>query len=180
MWVHSEQEAACPICHNSFTDTNVFSIEELLADYPIWIKYCGHIVGKLYLKQWMDVSKIDGVKHPYRTCPLCHVQIEGGPVPAIPAILHDHRKKDIKARMNRRKLEEMRGSELEIEECFDAISACMSEEIAAENLLAQISRKAEQKDRKVEVHKSYLRGSLERLRMERWAWGFRGIFCGKR
>lgn len=169
-----DQEVSCPICHNSFTDAQTFSIEELLADYPVRIKYCGHIVGKACLEQWMDTPKIDEAKYPYRSCPLCRIKIEGVPVPAVPATVRNHINTDMKASANRRKLEEMSDCEVELEECLDAISACMSEEIASEELLAELTRRVSGSDAKLYAQRGFLREKLERLVMERWTWGFRG------
>jgi hypothetical protein len=166
------QEAACPICQLSYTDTKTHSIEELLADYPIRIKYCGHIVGKSCLERWMETPKIDEAKYPYRSCPLCRIKIEGVPAPAVPVALREHIRSDMRATMNVRQLEEM--DEFEFDECLDAISACMSEEIAAEQLLAEVSRTKEPLDVELEGQKKYLEGRLEKLREEKWAWGFRG------
>lgn len=169
-----DQEAACPICHNSFTDAQTFSVEELLADYPVRIKYCGHIVGKACLEQWMVTPKIEEAKYPHRSCPLCRTKIEGVPVPEVPATIHNHVKTDMRAAFNRRKMEDLSECEVEIQECLDAISACMSEEIAAEELLADLSRRSGQGDLELNAQMGYIREVLERLRVERWTWGFRG------
>ncbi|XPS80748.1 Protein-serine/threonine phosphatase [Ascochyta lentis] len=169
---HPGPEATCPICHHSFTDIHAYSTDELLADFPVRIKYCGHIVGKSCLEQWMNTPKIDEAKYPWRSCPLCRVKIEAVPVPPVPAVIHDHVKTNLKAALNRRKLEDMSKCELEFEECLDAISACISEEIAARELMAVTSREENQLDTKVEAQRAYLQEKLEMLKIERLTWGF--------
>lgn len=157
----------CPICQNSYSAFSEFSIDELVADYPVRIKYCGHIVGKACLEQWLMTPKIDEAKYPYRTCPLCRVQVEGVKYPSVPRGLTNHVNKD------RRSLEVCRelvyGFGLDPEECLLAIVACMSEEIACTELLHEIERRGGNK-----AHEHALKKKLEDLRMEKWAWGFRG------
>ncbi|KAJ4349321.1 hypothetical protein N0V95_004690 [Ascochyta clinopodiicola] len=177
---HSGPEAMCPICHHPFTDTNACSIEELLADFPVRIKYCGHIVGKSCLEQWMDTPKIDEAKYPDRSCPLCRVNIEGVAAPAVPAKTSDHVKRDLTAILNRRKLEEMGECDLEFAECLNAISACISEEIAVGELMAVLSTEKNQLNTRLEVQKAFLQEKLEMLKMERWIWGFRDNVAWKK
>ncbi|KZM19966.1 protein serine/threonine phosphatase [Ascochyta rabiei] len=176
----SGPESTCPICHHSFTNMHAYSIEELLADFPVRIKYCGHIIGKSCLEQWMDTPKIDEAKYPNRSCPLCRVKIEGVPAPTVPTQTNNHIRKNLTAIVNRRKLEEMSECELDFEECLDAISACKSEEIAAGELMAMISRQDNQPRTKLEVQGAFLQEKLETLKMERWTWGFRNNMAWKK
>jgi hypothetical protein len=165
--VVDDNAGCCPICQNSYTSLKDFSIEELLADYPVRIKHCGHIVGKACLERWMRTPKIDEAKYPHRTCPLCRVKIEGVEPPAVPRGLLKH------YTTNRRALETVRelvyGYDMDRQDCNSAISACMSEEIACEELMSQVKRNdsGERDDR-------ILKDKLLSLRKEKWAWGFRG------
>jgi hypothetical protein len=164
----TDHEGACPICQNSYTGTD-FPIEELLADYPVRIKHCGHIVGKSCLETWMVTPKIDEAKYPFRTCPLCRTPIEGTPLPPIPKDLRKHLKRNHTAI---RTLYDIEGiADMDPEECTDALLVCMSEEIAAEELLKEAKDGGLIGDANA---KCYIGVVLENLAREKWAWGFRG------
>jgi hypothetical protein len=167
-----ENEDCCPICRNSYTDLSTNTVEELQFDYPIRIKYCGHIIGKACLEQWMSTPKIDEAKYPHRTCPLCRVKIEGVPAPRYPASLKMHVKSDRRAMDTMREL--VYGWDMEIDECMDTIAACMSEEIACEELLGVIKEAAGSTRWGYEKDEKMLRDKLEELKKEKWVWGFRG------
>jgi hypothetical protein len=145
-------------------------IKELLADFPIRIKYCGHIVGKACLERWMATPKIDEAKYPHRTCPLCRVKIEGITAPEVPLALVKHLREDWRAMETVKEL--AYGYDIELRECLDMVVACMSDEIACKELLAEIRRTA--------VGLAYARvekvlhGKMSELEKEKWAWGFRG------
>ena len=124
----TDHEGACPICQNSYTGTD-FTIEELLADYPVRIKHCGHVVGRSCLETWMVTPKIDEAKYPFRTCPLCRTAIEGTPLPPIPKDLRKHLKSNRMAIETLYNIEEM--ADMDTEDCTDALLSCMSEEIAS-------------------------------------------------
>jgi hypothetical protein len=167
-----ENEGCCPICRNSYTDLSSNTVEELQADYPIRIKYCGHIIGKACLEQWMSTPKIDEAKYPHRTCPLCRVKIEGVPAPRYPPSLKMHVKTDRRAMDTMKEL--VYTLDLETDECMDTIAACMSEEIACEELLAVIKEKEGTTRWGYEKDDHRLKERLEVLKKEKWVWGFRG------
>lgn len=172
--VIDDNAGCCPICQNSYTDTASFPIEDLLADYPVRIKHCGHVVGKACLEQWMITPKIEAAKYPHRTCPLCRTKIEGVKAPTMPDALKQHVKFDRRAMETVREL--VYGWDLELEECFEAIVACMSEEIACEEVLAEMARhKSGENDSKSdEGKKEVLDNKLNELKQNKRAWGFRG------
>jgi hypothetical protein len=164
----TDHEGACPICQNSYTGAD-FAIEDLLADYPVRIKHCGHIVGRSCLERWMVTPKIDEAKYPFRTCPLCRIAIEGTPLPPIPKDLRKHLKSNRMAIETLYNIEEM--AEMDAEDCTDALLACMSEEIAAEELLKEAESGSLVGDDDI---KCYIGVVMENLAREKWAWGFRG------
>jgi hypothetical protein len=147
------------------TTSEAFQIEDLLADFPVRIKQCGHIVGKACLERWMITPKIDEAKYPYRTCPLCRTKIEGVKTPKVPQTLLKH------LRADRRALETVHelvyGYDIELNECLDLVVACMSEDIACKELLAEVVGGYDREEK-------YLSDKLAELRKETWAWGFRG------
>jgi hypothetical protein len=187
-----ENSGCCPVCQNSYIalyigqdnqdagDQNdpknlqdpstlpepAFRIEDLLADYPVRIKYCGHIIGKRCLETWMKTPKIDEAKFPHRTCPFCRAKLEGVKPPGIPCALTPQYQGNIRALGTLREL--MWGYDLEAPQCLDTILACMSEEIACEELATIASEKALRRE------SDFLKEKLERLNKEKWAWGFRG------
>jgi hypothetical protein len=185
--VIDDNAGCCPICQNSYTALSAFGegveltpesgtdakppevafrIEDLLADFPVRIKHCGHIVGKACLEQWMATPKIEEAKYPHRTCPLCRIKIEGIKSPEMPQALLNQLKTDRGALETVREL--VYGYGMELRECLDTMVACMSEEIACRELLAKIGGKDKDREEKV------LRDRLHELRKEKWAWGFRG------
>ncbi|KAL1799233.1 hypothetical protein ACET3X_003270 [Alternaria dauci] len=162
-----DNDGCCPICQNSYTSHADRPIEELLADYPVRIKYCGHIVGKACLEQWMRTPKIEEAKYPFRTCPHCRTKIEGVKSPPVPEGLLTYLKTDRRAMETVREL--TYGYDMDLEECLGAISACMSEEISCIQLLSEVKwTENEKKDKRV------LEDKLASLSKEKWAWGFRG------
>lgn len=171
--VLDDNAGCCPICQHSYTSFKDSSVAQLLGDYPVRIKQCGHIIGKSCLEQWMRTPKIDEAKYPHRTCPCCRVQIEGMKSPSVPRGLLDHLKTDRRATDTVREL--LCGYDMDLEECLSAISACMSEEIACEELLAEFGR-----DSSGEQDDQILKDKLANLEKERRAWGFRGNGIWKR
>jgi hypothetical protein len=167
----TDYEGACPICQNSYTSPD-FPVEDLLADYPVRIKYCGHIVGKSCLEEWMITPKIDEAKYPFRTCPMCRIAIEGSPLPPVPTDLRKHLKS---SRMAIETLYDIEGmAEMDAEDCMDAILACMSEEIAAEELLKEGESGSLIGEDGLDGLRCYIGLVMENLGKEKWAWGFRG------
>ncbi|RYO68268.1 hypothetical protein AA0116_g771 [Alternaria tenuissima] len=162
-----DNAGCCPICQTSYTSLVDRPIEELLADYPVRIKHCGHIVGKACLEQWMRTPKIEEAKYPYRTCPHCRIKIEGVKSPPVPEGLLDHLKTNRRAIETGREL--MYGYDMDPEERLSAVTACMSEEISCIQLLSKIEWTEDQRE-----DKCILEDKLVGLRNERWAWGFRG------
>jgi hypothetical protein len=170
--VIDDNEGCCPICQNSYTDLSTNTLQELQADFPVRIKYCGHIIGKACLEQWMSTPKIDEAKYPHRTCPLCRVKIEGVPPPRFPASLKGHIKTDRRASETTKEL--MYGWDMEMDECMDTIAACMSEEIACQELLEVVKKMARKTRWGYEKDEKMLVEKLEGLKQEKRAWGFRG------
>ncbi|KAI4658290.1 uncharacterized protein J4E79_007272 [Alternaria viburni] len=164
--VVDDNAGCCPICQLSYTSFQDSSILQLLGDYPVRIKQCGHIIGKSCLEQWMRTPKIDEAKYPHRTCPCCRVKIEGVKSPSVPRGLLDHLKTDRRAMETVREL--LYGYDMDLEECLSAISACMSEEIACEELMAELGRNGGEQDDQI------LKDKLANLEKEKRAWGFRG------
>lgn len=165
--VTDDNAMCCPICQHSYSDLSEFSVGELLDDYPVRIKHCGHVVGKACLEQWMETPKIDEAKYPYRTCPLCRVKVEGVKDPETPRGLKEHLKKDRRAM--EALFELVFGFGMDREDSVNAILACMSEEIACSELLAEVELNGGD-DEQVLV----LTDKLEELRQEKRVWGFRG------
>ncbi|KAI4677112.1 uncharacterized protein J4E88_006919 [Alternaria novae-zelandiae] len=170
--VVDDNAGCCPICQLSYTSFQDSSILQLLGDYPVRIKQCGHIIGKSCLEQWMRTPKIDEAKYPHRTCPCCRVKIEGVKSPSVPRGLHDHLKTDRRAMETVREL--LYGYDMDLEECLSAISACVSEEIACEELAAELGRNDGEQDDQI------LKDKLANLEKEKRAWGFRGNGIWKR
>jgi hypothetical protein len=162
-----DNAGCCPICQTSYTSLADRPVEELLADYPVRIKHCGHVVGKACLEQWMRTPKIEEAKYPYRTCQHCRIKIEGVKSPPVPEGLLDHLKTNRRAMETGREL--MYGYDMDPEERLSAVTACMSEEISCIQLLSKIEWTEDQsKDKRI------LEDKLAGLKNERWAWGFRG------
>jgi hypothetical protein len=167
-----DNQGCCPICRNSYTDLSTYKLEELLADFPVRIKYCGHVIGKACLEQWMSTPKIDEAKYPYRTCPLCRVKIEGVKLPSYPQSLRRHIKTDGRAMETLKEL--LYCYDMEKQECLDTIASCMSEEIACEELLKVVKDMAGETRWGYEKDEKTLEEKMEKLKEERWVWGFRG------
>jgi hypothetical protein len=125
----------------------------------------------------MSTPKIDEAKYPHRTCPLCRVKIEGVKAPEVPQALLKHLREDRRALETVREL--MYGYDIELSECLDLTVACMSEEIACKELLAELGRSKTAMGGGVNGQ-LYVReekvfsDKLAELRKEKWAWGFRG------
>ncbi|KAF2023674.1 hypothetical protein EK21DRAFT_118545 [Setomelanomma holmii] len=170
--VIDDNEGSCPVCQNSYSDLGGNTAQELLSDYPVRIKYCGHIIGKACLERWIMTPKIDVAKYPHRTCPLCRVKIEGVRAPSVSSGLNLHLKRDRRAMENLRELAD--GWDMEYEECLETIVACMSAEIAGEELLALIDRQKGKTRWGFEKDEKILRETMEGVNKEKWAWGFRG------
>lgn len=170
--VFDENEGCCPICQNSYTDTSTNPLQDLLSDFPVRIKYCGHIIGKGCLERWMATPKMNELKHPHRLCPVCRTQIEGVPSPKAPDELRKHLK------TNRRAMETLQelvyGYDMEVDECLEAILAHMSEEIAVEQITGIMANEKTKTGRMFSEEESVLKQKAEDLRKEKSVWGFRG------
>jgi hypothetical protein len=171
--VVDDNVGCCPICQNSYTAITTFSVQDLLDDYPVRIKHCGHIIGKACLERWMMTPKIDEAKYPHRTCPMCRVKIEGVENPKIPDIIKRHVHNNQKAKETARAL--LQGWYLQPEDSFEGILALMSKDIACEEFIAEIQRKQiEDNDHTLDKELKVLNTTIEGLSKEKWAWGFRG------
>ncbi|KAF1967308.1 hypothetical protein BU23DRAFT_602986 [Bimuria novae-zelandiae CBS 107.79] len=165
----SEEERGCPVCRNDYLDFASFDIADLIADYPVKIKYCGHVIGKSCLETWMDTPLADPAKYPHRTCPLCRTEIEGVDLPTQPDFLRQHVDEDRRAVF----LADRLG--LEDEECWDGLLRLMSEEIVLEELLAEVEGKLMVNGEEQEClakAKTVLKDKLKELGEEKGAWGF--------
>jgi hypothetical protein len=167
-----DNQGCCPVCQNSYTDLSTNTLPDLLADFPVRIKYCGHIIGKTCLERWMSTPKIDEAKYPHRTCPLCRVKIEGVQPPPYPQSLRTHIKTDRRATETLKEL--MYGWDVETDECLDTIAMCMSEEIACEELLGVVKGMAGKTRWGYEKDENTLEDKMKKLKEERWVWGFKG------
>lgn len=170
--VIDENEGACPVCQNSYTDLSLNTVPELLADAPVRIKYCGHIIGKACLEQWMSTPKIDQAKYPHRTCPLCRVKIEGTTPPSPPAGLRAHVKTDRRATETLKEL--VYGWDMDLTECLETITKNMSEEIACEEVLNLLNGLPEKAMQGYDSDTKLLQEKMGKLKAERRVWGFKG------
>ena len=173
----SEDERACPVCRNDYFDFSAFAIEDLMADYPVKIKYCGHVLGKSCLEMWMDTPLPDPAKYPHRTCPLCRTPIEFGgredederrgiePPESIQEHVDENR--EAVALADRLGLDE--------EDCMDAVLRLISEEIVCEELLGHVAGRmvvtGEQQEH-LEKASTLLGTKLKELEEEKEMWGF--------
>lgn len=165
--VTDDNAMCCPICQHSYFNLAEFSAKDLLDDYPVRIKHCGHVVGKACLERWMETPKIDEAKYPYRTCPLCRVKVEGVKAPEGPRGLKEHLKKDRRAM--EALFELIYGFGMDREDSVIAILSCMSDEIACTELLHEVELNGGG-----EEQVPMLTDKLEELQQEKRVWGFRG------
>ncbi|KAF1962515.1 hypothetical protein CC80DRAFT_462673 [Byssothecium circinans] len=168
-----EEDQACGICQHAYLDLHSFPVEDLIADYPVRIKYCGHIFGKQCLETWMDTPLIDAAKYPFHTCPVCRVKIEGRATPQIPRELIKHVSKGaaIKAMIKES------DDELDEVECRHGILRCVSEDVA----LKELSREVEGlrlagklKRERLRQCTEALEGRMKEIGEEKRVWGFVG------
>ncbi|KAH7079614.1 phosphatase 2C-like domain-containing protein [Paraphoma chrysanthemicola] len=164
--VVDDNQGCCPVCQNSYTDLSANTTQDLLADFPVRIKHCGHTIGKACLEQWMITPKIAAAKYPHRTCPMCRVKIEGVRSPPPPPALRRH------IQMNRRGNETLREMlynwDMEVEDCLETIVACMSVEIACEEVLALIEELKGKSTSTHEKDEKILRDKMEEINKEKW------------
>lgn len=169
--VVDDNEGCCPICQLSYTDLSSRELEELIQDYPVTIKYCGHTLGKACLERWLRTPKIDEARYPRRTCPICRVNIESVKLPRSP--LYEHMKHNRRLQETMRELVYEWG--MEVDECLDQILATINKEIAVEELRPFIMEKTEHSTDAMDV---LLRSELDActvwLNQFRDMWGFRG------
>ncbi|KAF2865793.1 hypothetical protein BDV95DRAFT_612366 [Massariosphaeria phaeospora] len=132
-----DEDRSCPICQNSHLDFSSFTLEDLIADYPVQIKFCGHIIGKSCLELWIDTPLTDPARYPHRTCPICRVQITGRDLAPPSRELQNH------VRFNASCHELKKAVWMKNSECWLAIKRMMSEETALEALRKEL---LEQKD----------------------------------
>ena len=115
----------------------------------------------------MVTPKIDEAKYPYRTCPLCRVDIEGIETPEALEVLRTHLLSQRRGGECLRRLVYDYG--VQVEESVEAVAACISEEIACKELLAEVRRQGGN-----EMQERALKARLEQLNKEKWMWGFKG------
>lgn len=170
-----EDDRACPICRNDYLDFSTYVIEDLISDYPVKIKFCGHVIGKACLEMWMDTPLADPAKYPHRTCPLCRKQIEFEEERRyidVPECVQDHTDTNSTAIALAGKLR------AEEEECWDAILRLMSEEIVAEELLRELDRKmkvARGEYERLFKARAVLAERLKDLGDEKLMWGYNKV-----
>jgi hypothetical protein len=166
----SDDSGACPVCRNGYLDFASFRIEDLIADYPVKIKYCGHIMGRGCLETWMKTPLADPAKYPHHTCPLCRNTIEGVELPTVPKPIQQHVEENQEAISLAGRLG------LEDEECWDATLGLISQEIVLEELAAEVQRKmlieGEEKEC-LRTLQMVLSSKLGELEEEKTMWGFR-------
>ena len=167
-----EDDHACPICRNDYLDFTAFDIEDLISDYPVKIKFCGHVIGKDCLETWMSTPLADPAKYPYRACPLCRTQIEfeeDRRYMDVPECVQEHTDVNGTAIYLAGKLK------ADEEDCWSAILRLMSEEIVAEELLHELNRKMKSvdgEDERLVKARTVLEEKLKDLGDEKLMWGF--------
>ncbi|KAF2800377.1 hypothetical protein K505DRAFT_331727 [Melanomma pulvis-pyrius CBS 109.77] len=124
----SKEEQVCPICRESYLDFSTNKVEDLIADYPVRIKFCGHVIGKACLEEWMDTPLKDPARYPYKTCPMCRTQISGMDPPDLP----EHFMHRLEHSRFVKRVRETTG--LQVKECMDGVKRLMNEEVAAMEL----------------------------------------------
>ena len=130
-----ESERTCPICRESYLDFNNNLASDLLVDYPVRIKYCGHVLGKSCLEMWMSTPNKDLAKYPHKTCPFCRTQIEDREDEP------DLSQEIISRIENSRFVKQiMQAMEMEVMDVVDAIKRCMGEEIAIKELQSELAK----------------------------------------
>lgn len=168
-----EAEKECPICRESylpFTDNSTSTINDLLADYPVQIKYCGHVVGKCCLEMWWDTPNKDPAKFPFKTCPLCRTKIsdrEGEEPGFSKEMMH-------RIRHSRFVRQVMESTGIEEEDVVVGVKMGMSEEIAVLELVEEVERVKRMGSvggEAVREAKMMLEGRLMEVRKEREVWG---------
>lgn len=169
----SENPLECPICRNDALDLDSFPVDEIINDYPVKIKHCGHIIGKECLEQWMRTPLINEAINPYHTCPACRVRLEFGddeedPVD-VPEWIQEHTYYHRNPHHLQHKLR------LDEEECHKAILDLLSDEIATEEMLGEINRRVQagigDKSRLTKAKVSMER-RMAMLQIEKKIWGF--------
>ncbi|CAO2647388.1 Nn.00g083100.m01.CDS01 [Neocucurbitaria sp. VM-36] len=164
----------CAICYSSCTALSTSSISDLLADFPVRIKHCGHIIGKACLEQWMDTPKIQEARYTDRTCPMCRIKIGGAKHTMMLRGVIDRLKHE------RRAIDTVKDLayfwDMDSLGIVEAIARTMSEEIACEELMGEIKRRRSElgDDKAFEKEEVYLKERMNELSKEKWAWGFRG------
>lgn len=164
-----QDEHECPICRNSYHDFANFAIEDLVADYPVRIKYCGHVVGKSCLEMWMKTPLADAARFPNRTCPLCRTDIEGVVDPPAPEELWSH------IENNPRVIKLIQSTGLDPEECVFAVQRLMSEQLALFELLNELVDRMETEGGEgdaIAKARTFLKRQLRKLGPEKTMWGF--------
>ncbi|KAF2703063.1 hypothetical protein K504DRAFT_495914 [Pleomassaria siparia CBS 279.74] len=130
----SSEEESCSICQNSHVDFATSTVKDLLADYPVRIKYCGHVFGKSCLEQWMTTQVLNPAKINYTQCPMCRRQISDLEPPMLPEDMIDKIQ-------HSKFIEQVRKcTDMDDEQCEDGIKRVMSEEIAVLELRAEFER----------------------------------------
>ncbi|CAI6305498.1 unnamed protein product [Periconia digitata] len=166
---HSKEEQLCPICQNEYLDLHKFSIKDLIADYPVRMKYCGHIIGKSCLETWMATPLVDPARYPYRTCPICRVPIGKRCASDVPEAIHNHACHNAYAKKIRQE------RDLAINDISDGILGCISEELVVQQLMVEVRQQQldgnldKLKEREC---KEVLERSLKALEEEKRMWGF--------
>jgi hypothetical protein len=175
-----DNEGCCPICQNSYTVLSITNnIQDILSDFPVRIKYCGHVVGRACLEQWMVTPKIDEARYPRRTCPTCRVEIEGVRPPTLPHGLESHvATTDRRAQDTLREL--LHGYGLDTDECLESVLCCMSDEIAIEQVLGMIAEEKMKTGKTFDEEELMMIKKLEEIGKEKWVWGFKGDGVWKR
>ena len=167
------KEGSCPICQKSYTVVDEGnSFEEILSDFPVHIKYCNHIFGKACLEKWMETPKIDGSPNLKHTCPTCRVDLESRRLPRLPDGLRRH---VIKTNPHAQETvkELLHGHELDTDDCLFSVLACMSDEIAIEQVQGLIAEETLKTGERFLDGDLIMAGKLEDIRLEKGFWGFK-------
>ncbi|KAF2649139.1 hypothetical protein K491DRAFT_762601 [Lophiostoma macrostomum CBS 122681] len=160
-------ENECGVCRESYVDSKNYDLDSSLADYPVRIKYCGHVVGKGCLETWVRLGSMDPARYPYVTCPVCRTQITER---RIPEICHGWLPlfAESTGLLNMRRLTGMRS-----EEMCKAIKMLINEEAAASQLLlATTMPETSVDEKKAAEAEAALREALLEIRGQKKVWGF--------
>lgn len=164
----------CAICQESYTDFTVRPIATVHADYPVRIKFCGHVFGRSCLEKWLRTKNRNTARFPNQSCPICRTEIEGVRPPPLPESARRH------FFTQRRGLEAMKlftavhGKRQE--DVMTMLLRAFSKDVAAEELIGELQRQRAERGEALasEDEQSFFAGHVIQRDRVQWAMGFRG------